>query len=48
MKRSTLSVTFIIIAIVLLAVGIFAPDWFFYVLVACLVAAISLLAGRKK
>lgn len=32
----------------LLAVGIFAKDWIFYLLTACLVFVISMLGSRKN
>ena len=48
MKRNRLLIIFAVIAVVLLAVGIFTKDWIYYLLIACLVFAISILGSRKK
>lgn len=48
MKRNTLLISFAAIAVILLAAGIFTKDWIYYLLIACLVFAISILGSRKK
>ena len=48
MKRNTLLIIFAVIAAIFLAVGIFTKDWIYYLLIACLVFAISTLRSRKK
>ena len=48
MKQNTLFIIAIVIAIILLAVGIFAKNWIFYLLTACLVFVISMLGSRKN
>lgn len=48
MKRNTLLIIFAVIAVVLLAVGIFTKNWIYYLLIACLVFVVSILGSRKR
>jgi hypothetical protein len=48
MKRSVLLAISIVIAIVLLIAAIFTKDWIFYLLIACLVFAVSIIGSRKR
>lgn len=47
MKRKTLCIIMLIIAIILLIAAVFAENWIFYLLTACLVFGVSMVGSRK-
>lgn len=47
MKRSTILIVSVIIAIILLAVAIIAKSWIFYLLIGCLVFGVSMRWAKK-
>lgn len=47
MKRNVLFIIIVILAIILVAAAVFAPNWIFYLLIACLVFGIAMAGSRK-